>query len=145
MTASPNTITPSEWAEPARTLVRHMDLESSIVSMGADSPIDLEHSEVSWLVLSGFVIVFSVDNETGTREHLYRVDAGGVGAAQHVGQAVWFVGAVQCKVVQVQARQPANDAADVGLAVGRRTLAGDGSVSVVLVPDLESGRVHRVA
>lgn len=78
MSTTPNETNQNEWAEPAKTFVRQMDLESSVTTVGTDSPLRLDHRGAAWLVLSGCIIIFRVDHETGTRDPLYRVEAGGL-------------------------------------------------------------------
>jgi NHLM bacteriocin system ABC transporter ATP-binding protein len=115
MTDVSNEANPDEWAEPAGTFLRYLNLESEIITAGADSAINLNESQNSWLVLSGSLTVFSVDNQTGTRQPLYRVEAGGLVQGTNLAENDSFrdfhivgISTNQTKMVPVQGQQLLN-------------------------------------
>ena len=65
------------WKAPARVFVDHLGLSDSMIRTGSNTPIELNGDEMGWLVLSGSVGVFIVEEESRRRRHLYRVEAGG--------------------------------------------------------------------
>ncbi|MEE3327962.1 MAG: ABC transporter transmembrane domain-containing protein, partial [Myxococcota bacterium] len=65
------------WEAPARVFVDHLGLSDSMTRTGSNTPIELNGDEMGWLVLSGSVGVFIVEEESRRRRHLYRVEAGG--------------------------------------------------------------------
>lgn len=65
------------WGKPARVFVDHLGLSGSVIHTGSNTPIELDGDEMGWLVLTGSVGVFIVEEESRRRRHLYRVEAGG--------------------------------------------------------------------